>query len=351
MADSFFALEQIIDYAISNRVSWVIGAGDLIDKQRNRSAPITFFHQQLDKLADANIKFGYIQGQHDFDDPPWLSGHRNAHHLHAKPVHIGDVCVTGLDYQPIGKLQEELANLRQTKPDMLIAHQVWASWMGDIALPQGDFGQIPVVRSLFTGDLHQQRQENVRGADGQRLAVYSPGCTYQKAINEPSQHFFYVMRSDGTLAMRPLRSRPCIDWSVMVTTEDLDKFVAEVRSELTNAAAKAGRLPVELTRPLLRVTYSPRLVDTVRRVSRAVEDRAILFWKELQPEERVQKQAAAKLSKGDAVTPLSELPQVVDADADPEVFQLLQSLLETTTPDQAKKRLADWRADYLKGVS
>lgn len=352
MADSFYALRQIVDYAVAKKVDWVIGAGDLIDKQRNRSAPITYFHQQLDRLADKKIKFGYIQGQHDYDEPPWLSGHRNAIHLNKTEFELGeDFRGYGLDYQPAGKLQEELEALSTTHSvDLLVAHQVWSNWMGDIALPQGDFEQIPLVTNVFTGDLHQSKLEKHKGADGQKMLVCSPGCTYQKAVNEPNQHHFVTFDDDGVMRQHKLKSRKFIDWPVMVTTEDLDAFVAEIESELEAAQQKAENdgLPTELHRPMLRITYAARLQDSVRRVEKVVGDRAILYWKEIPPEEKTTTQVGVKVGKGDAVTPLSELANEVNAEEEPELFQLLQQLLETQTVDQAKQSLAKWRADFLE---
>jgi predicted phosphodiesterase len=351
MQDSFSALEQIVAYAIRKKVEWVIGAGDLIDKQRNRSAPITFFHQQLDRLADKKIKFGYIQGQHDYDEPPWLSGHRNAIHLNRTEFEMGDFRGYGLDYQPTGKLQEELEALGNTHGvDLLIAHQVWSRWMGDIALPQGDFEQIPLVTNVFTGDLHQFKLERCKGADGQKMTICSPGCTYQKAINEPSEHFFVTFDDDGVMRQHRLKSRPFIDWPVMVTTEDLDKFAAEIGTELEAAQQKSASAGLfeELGRPLLRVTYAAKLTDAVRRVEKIVNGAAILYWKELPPEEKAKAQVDVKIGKGDAVTPLSELANEVNAEEEPELFQLLQQLLETQTVDQAKQSLAKWRTEYLE---
>ena len=51
--DSMYSLEQIFSYAIRNKAKAVVGAGDLIDKQRNRAGPINYFHTQIDRLEEA----------------------------------------------------------------------------------------------------------------------------------------------------------------------------------------------------------------------------------------------------------------------------------------------------------
>jgi hypothetical protein len=353
--DSFYAFEQIVDFALANNVKRVIGAGDLIDKQRNRSSPIAHMMQQIDRLEHDGIAFLYLQGQHDFDDPPWLSGHRNAQHINGQEFDIPNGSEPfrcyGLDWQPHGVLQEKLELIRETDAQILFAHQVWGDWMGDVAVPQGTFDQIPQVTKLVTGDLHQCRIENSRGADDQKLLVCSPGCTYQKAIDEPSTHYFLTLDSDGKIAKHKLKSRPFLDLAIP-RAEVLDEFAGLIETELAACAGRAAaqNMPDALGVPLLRITYPYELPDTVRRVETIVGNRAILFWHENPPVHKQEEYAAAKKSggKGTAVTPLTELPSVVDAEKEPDLYTLLHGLLSTKNADQARGVLTQWKASYLE---
>lgn len=353
LGDSMESLNQIFTYAIRNKAKAVIGAGDLIDKQRNRAGPINFFHTQLDRLEQASIPFWFIEGQHDMDSPPWLSGHRWAKHMHKEEVQVGEFKLYGLNYLPFGELQEALEHIPDDT-DMLVCHQTWGDWMGDIASPQGQFSDVPVVKLLFSGDFHKFVLEKAKGKDGQKIIVCSPGSTCMQEIPEPPDKFFVAFKDDGTFERVRLKTRPMIDWPVMNRPEDLNAFAEEVEAELSAAQQRGAalELPSNLTTPLMRVTYSSRLEDCVRRVEKIIGNRAHLFFKELMPEEKLAKMAIAKKAKGEAVTPLTELPKEVDPEKEPDVFSLVQRLLTTAhAGGNTKDELLRWRSEYLEDAA
>lgn len=354
--DALFALEQIFDYALAHGIHHIFGGGDLIDKQRNRSLPVTHFHQQINRLKELGGRGGrfyYIQGQHDYDDPPWLAGNAVAQHIDHTGVLLGSAMeafrVYGLDYQPRENLPDALATI-PAETDILLCHQVWGDWMGSITLPQGNFADIPTVKTVITGDYHEKRSESYRGKDGQAMAVYSTGATCMQTIAEPTKHYFLVLSSDGTFKFEKLRSRVAFEWSVMNRPEDVDAFVKEIDADLARVAVKAEirQLPPDLVMPIIRITYSHRLTDAVRRVEKAVKGRAHLFWNELPPEEkktvRVAITETVSSGKQAEVTPLTELPKVVKPDDDPETFALLTRLLNAS---DIQMELAAWRTEFM----
>jgi len=344
--DERHAFRQIIDKAVALKVP-VVAAGDLIDKQSNRAETITFLYRQLDRLGEAGLWFYYTQGQHDFDNPPWLSAHPYAFHMHKKGVTLGDFVLYGLDWQPYGKLQEELAEI---PPDanMLVCHQVWADWMGDRAAPQGSFAQIPGhIKCVLTGDLHNWKLEERKNADGKKMLVVSCGATTQQKIDEPDRHYYALLCPDGRVEQRKLNSRLFIDCSLINTENDIDLFMAELEPTLATAAQKANamELPVEMTKPYMRVSYSSKMPDVVRRVEKAVADRAILNFKQLLPPEKLDAyKKAKKAEKGEAVTPLSVLSQEVDKEEKPAVYELVERMLGATDKEL---EFARWRSEFL----
>lgn len=344
--DEKHALRQIFDKAISLQLD-IVGAGDLIDRQSNRSETITFFYKQLDRLQAAKKKFYFTQGQHDADDPPWLSAHPAAVHMHKDVVDFGEFVMYGLDWQPFGKLQEELAEIPKSC-NMLICHQVWSNWMGDIAAPQGSFEQIPGhIRHVHTGDLHSWKLETKKNADGLKMQVLSCGATTQQTIIEPSEHHYALLYPDGRWEKRTLNSRVMIDSSLLTQESDVEVFMAELEPTLAEAEQKAAamELPAEMYKPYLRVSYAHKLSDVPRRVEKAVAGRAILHFKELIPEEKVEAyKAAKKVEKGVAVTPISVLPQTVDKEERPGVYELTERLLLASDKEM---EFAKWRSEYL----
>ncbi len=344
--DERHAFSQIVDAAIAHRVD-VIAAGDLIDKQSNRSETITFLYRQLDRLREDDLRFYYTQGQHDMDDPPWLSAHPAARHLHREACELADLTAYGLDWQPFGKLQEELAEIPDTV-DLLVCHQVWSNWMGDIAAPQGSFEQIPgFIKYVHTGDLHQWRLEQKKNADGEKMMVLSCGATTQQTIIEPSTHHYALLYPDGKFEKKNLRSRVMIDSSLITKLEDLDLFMSELEPTLAQSEqmAAAMELPDEMYKPYLRVSFSGKVPDVVRRATKAVADRALLYFKEVIPEEKVAAyQKAKKAEKGEAVTPLSVLSQEVDKEEKPGVYGLCERLLAA---GDKEAEFAKWRGEVL----
>jgi len=282
--DSYHSLHQIITAARKREVP-VIGAGDLIDKHRNTARPIHMLHRELDRLADKGLEFFFVQGQHEFDDVPWFSANSQACHIHKKTIDVGPFKVYGLDYQPAGRLQQELDQI-PADTDILVAHQVWDLFMGDIAAPQGGIHDVPVVSTVFTGDFHEFKEVDTRGKDGQEVHVVSPGSVCMQSIDEPPKKYFLILHDDGTFERRRLNTRPMLDASMLLTQDNMDHFAETIQGELEKMTEEAAgfKMPEEVCKPLLRVTYSYRLKDVKRRVMNLVGERAHIFWKELPPE-------------------------------------------------------------------
>lgn len=343
--DELYAFTQLVDAAIANKVKYVCLAGDLLDRQSNRAKVIAFLCKQLDRLQAADISVLYTQGQHDFDDPPWFSAHEWPIHIHKKKWGAGDITLYGLDWQPFGNLQAELAEI-PCDVDFLVCHQVWANWMGDIAAPQGSFDQIPGhIRYVQSGDLHQWKLERHKNADGEKMTVLSTGATTQQTVAEPDKHHYALLFPDGTIEKRTLKSRVFIECSLITRTEDLDQFVAEIEPTLAEAAQRAAamELPDDMSTPILRVPYHAKVFDTVRRVEKVVKDRAVLRFKELPPEEKLAEYKGCK-GTGEAATPISVLKDEVDKEEQPATYELCSRLL--AAPDKALE-FAKWRQEFL----
>lgn len=345
--DEEFAFRQIVDAAIREKVSYVCLAGDLLDKQSNRAKVIAFLGEQLGRLNAAGIAVLYTQGQHDYDEPSWFSAFPGTVHLHNRLYHADGVALYGLDWLPFGRLQEELAEVPENV-DVLVCHQVWGDWMGDIAAPQGEFAQIPGhVRRVQTGDLHEWKLEKHKNADGESMVVLSTGATTQQKIDEPANHH-YAIYDNGRFEKRTLKSRVMISSTLVTQPGELDVLVAELPTLLEQAAQKAAAqgFPPELERPYLRVNYHASVPDVVRRVEKAAGERAILNWKPVFPPEKVAayEKAKAAAAKGEAVTPLSVLHLELDKAEEPATYELVSRVLAAKDPEL---EFAKWRAEFL----
>jgi hypothetical protein len=244
----------------------------------------------------------------------------------------------GLDYQPFGVLQEELASIPQ-QTELLIAHQTWGDWMGDLTSPQGDFAQIPAnITHLLSGDYHKFKIEHYKNAGGRPILCCSPGAVAAQAINEPHEHCCVLLTKDAKFEKHGLHSRRFIDWPTILYQEDLAAFVSGIDATLTELFefTDAHDYPDEIRQPYLRVTYTHKLPDVVRRVEKIVNGRALLYFKELPPEDKQPQKAKAQIP--DSLTPLGLLPQRVNKDEKPKTFALASRLLEAADPQEEFQR-------------
>lgn len=63
---TFAALRRIVDAAITERVDFVVIAGDIYDGERKSIAAVDFFNKQLTRLAQQHIPVFLCYGNHDF---------------------------------------------------------------------------------------------------------------------------------------------------------------------------------------------------------------------------------------------------------------------------------------------
>jgi hypothetical protein len=335
-SDSFFAFQQIIDFAVTSGLPLIAAEAE----------PIVFMHEQLQRLNSAGLDFYYVQGQHEMDNVPWLNlAGACGHHLHGKSVSLHpNITLRGLDYLPRDKLQQELQTLDDDF-NVLVTHQVWGDFMGDIAMPQGDFSDIPHASLLITGDYHKTVYDNYKNKQNEAMRVYSPGATHLRAINEPATHSFGVLYADGSIKQQPLLSR-IVETVEILSESDLAHFcgTALTRNDyFLSDDSLVECLPEVIRKPLLHITYSSKLDGSqlYTQVITHVRDRAHIFWKEIPPEkaEAVQTGVQADFSSGSAVT-------MCDIKQKPVVFNLAAELL-LTPDDQYTRVLSQWAKKQL----
>ena len=293
VGDSYNAWDQVVSGAIEYQVSYVILAGDLLDRQLNGSEPIIKLKEGLDRLEKAGITTLFIQGQHEYQESPWasLSG---SIHLHGHcPVEVGPFKIFGIDYQSKEELFPAIGMLPMLATDrnILVMHQVWQDWMGERALPQGKFEDVlnatPELEVLITGDLHEQRLESHRNASGSETTVLSPGSTCVQSIAEPLEKFFYVLRDDdGKAAFLPvaINNRPIFRYpKTLETVGDVEEALARVEDdyEVAFQFADSSKLPEDLCTPIFQYVYSHEVAADVGRLEKRLDGRVHLFWKEI----------------------------------------------------------------------
>lgn len=329
LGDAFHALNQAITWSIEHEVDCVMGLGDLIDRQLNRSWPIAQWYGELDRLKAAGIQFHFIQGQHDMDDPPWLSVHPAASHAHRRVVNGGDFDIYSFDYASSETIGIELELSASSGASILCVHQVIGDFMGDLANPQMSVDDVPdCFRKLFFGDLHKTFHRRFPSKD---LTAISPGSMCMQSIDEPVEKSFVVMDAGGGIHRVPLKSRQVFRSEVLTSAEMIDRFVStDLPAALARCEEAAAGLPDSLKLPLVRVSYDPEIDDVRSRVEEIYRGKAHFFWKEeLSPADDEARSVSAP-RRGEAATLLSCLAEA--AGDDEEVVALASRVLSSRNP-------------------
>lgn len=288
--DAEWALHQIIDIACTRKLEWVVAAGDLIDKRVNDSPPIDSLARQLQRLRDCGVEFGYVQGQHEMADPPWVQTVSCwSHHLHGKSTKVGPFLTYGLDYRRTQDIGDAFAQVPKGT-DIVIAHQVWEEFMGSRA--QASLAVIPHAAKCITGDFHRFEMKSIRGKTGQKLTIISPGATHMRKIDEPDAHYVVIWNGEKFTKLK-LRSRPVVRQEI-VTERDLVDFCRGAKAGFEALADANKDLPAHIRKPIIRVRYPVVLPDAKNRIAEAIGNTAFLFEDQVWPETETQQVSRKK---------------------------------------------------------
>jgi hypothetical protein len=258
--------------------------GDITDVRHPDAETVGYLMDIIDDLVKNGINFYFLQGQHELNRVrPWASCHRRAICLNRLALQVNNIRFYGIDFQPMGELQDELAKL-PTSTDVLLAHQVWKERMGGLRTAEnrpseGAFAEIPIVKMVISGDFHAHKMTKHKGKDGQELLAVSPGSTYLKALDEDPSKYFYVLHDDLSLKSIKIPTRPV--WRTRVgTAENLDKYIENFVAQ--NQVVHDN----DPDKPVWYVEFRSTIADAVGRLERSTKGRCHLFPRPLREQER-----------------------------------------------------------------
>ncbi len=340
--DSYWSWKQIVSQAIKHKVEAVILAGDILDKQVNSSEPIQKLLSGVDELSENNIPVYYTQGQHEFQETPWLKAAFGAAWLHDQTVQFRNWKITGCDYQNNEeKLLQFLKSEKALNSQILVCHQVWEDFMGELAKPQGCFKDIPSnVKYLITGDYHK----NLIHTHG-NLTILSPGSTHMRNITEPEDKAIFLIEDDPlafeqrlTIKILPLVTRRKIVVSTTDCLHQWDGVKSATNSLMRKAAeyATAANLPAELIMPLIYLVYTPADTELVDRFKQTFEQKGHLFFKQIESKQ-AEDQAQEQVLAADRISMLQCVDNYVNKAEQPLVYDLIVTLLQSPDSNQALK--------------
>jgi len=324
--DAYYSLQQIIDYCVAQHLPLVIG-GDVLDVKRNTAQPIRELYEAMQRMADAQLPVYYIQGQHELDrNVSWLSVHPWPQNVNQKTFEINGVKLYGIDWLPRNDIQ---AAFTQVPPDtaILVCHQVWKDFMKNIGRPECTLTDVHHVTRVLSGDFHVTKIEYSVNAQAQPIALISAGSTCMQDISESSEKHFYLVTTDsaGTLGfeLQPLKTRPMANY-VVATQAELDELCASVfGAHITRMYDPT--LPVNISKPLVRVKFDKNIPDAYLRISTAIGESAHLFCDAIVDKTRGDQEINRTVTKNDLATALGELLA-----GHPEALNLATALVDST---------------------
>lgn len=325
--DSYYSFEQIVDYCIEHDLPMIMG-GDVLEKKSNSARPIAKLCEGLSRMQHRGVPVYYIQGNHEYDrNAPWLSVHPWPIYMHEKSFDIRGVKVCGFDWLPRGDIQEAFTRL-PTNTDILITHQVWKDFMGNIGRSECELTDVHHVQTVLAGDFHVTKTAESTNAQGKPIKMLSPGSTCMQDMGESPEKFFFVIGrapTTGEIVFTPiqLRTRKFLNY-VVKDQETLDALCAGQLLKDIDGQLDAT-LPAHINKPLVRIKFDKNLPDAYLRLLTAVGESAHLFCDALTDKTGSSRTSTNRVAaKNELVSVLAEL-----VGEDTEAYKLATSLLQT----------------------
>jgi hypothetical protein len=334
--DAYCSFQQIVDYCIAHRLPLVLG-GDVLEKKSNAARPIAKLCDGLTQMQEALVPVYYIQGNHEYDrNAPWLSVHPWPVHLHKQCLPFSSVAglrVYGLDWLPRGEIQEEFKQV-PADTDILITHQVWKDFMGNVGRTECELTEVHHVGIVLAGDFHVTKTVESVNSQGRPIKMLSPGSTCMQDMGEAPDKYFFVVGRDETGAIQyapvQLRTRQLIK-HVVDTPEQLDdlcsgKLIDQINNRITFAMKE--NYSADILKPLVRVKFAKNIPDAYLRVVTMVGERAHLFCEALAANDKTRSAGGAAVQeKTNLLLIVAELLR-----GDEAAYKIAESLLTSVDP-------------------
>lgn len=306
--DAYYSFQQIVEYCIKQRLPLILG-GDVLEKKSNSARPIAKLCDGLTRMQSVGLDVYYIQGNHEYDrNASWLSVHSWPVHMHKQSTMFAGVYVYGLDWLPRGEIQTALQEV-PTKTHILVTHQVWKDFMGEVGRTECDLSDVHHVQTVLAGDFHVTKFVDGVNAQGQPVRMFSPGSTAMQDMGETPDKFFYVVqqRADGGIECQPvaLKTRRVLNY-VVKDVAMLDELCAGQFTKDIQAAKQAD-LPDEIVKPLVRVKFDKQLPDAYLRITTSIGEQAHLFCEAIAEKAQPKVATARTSAKNDLISAAADL--------------------------------------------
>jgi len=209
--------------------------------------------------------------------------------------------------------------------DILITHQVWKDFMGNLGRTDCELTDVHHVQTVLAGDFHVTKTVESTNAQGKPIKMLSPGSTCMQDMSESPEKFFFVIGripTTGEIVFTPvqLKTRRFLNY-VVKDQELLDSLCAGQLVKDINAQLDET-LPANINKPLIRIKFDKQLPDAYLRLITAVGDFAHIACEAINEKYNTARATTRDSAKNDLLSALADLiPE------DSEAYKLAAALL------------------------
>lgn len=289
--DAYYSFQQVIQYAQKFHVPLIL-AGDITHRRIIDSRTL----QELSRINSIPDKCYIIQGQHDLQPIPYLKVINPDKVIWLEEYdHTLDLGqgwkIFGFDWKSPMRLPEHIKSI-PTDTSLLVLHQVFEKFMGNITNPELSVALIPEFISLLViGDYHAYFYGSLT-EDHELPKVLSPGGTVLTSLGDKlKKGCFLLMGTPHNFEMRflPIKTRPVFTTTIE-NKEALDDFIKrreEVLEKLISAPKKM-ELPPELQLPIVYIKYPLPLRKDIQETIQLLEKVSFTIVREFPDTEALQ---------------------------------------------------------------
>lgn len=279
-SDSYYSFAQVVSYSLARHYNLVLG-GDTFQSTHPHAEDIKFFRTQLRLMKEAGLKVFYIQGQHDYSDPPWPEAlSEEVVWVHNKVFEpCPGIKIFALDHMRPAQLQEALKAV-PADCHIVMLHQLAQSVFPLEGTWDFSVDWLPAhVDVAIMGDYHQP----VDFHWGTNKVGFYTGSMHVQSIDEPKEKSFVHAGLDRTGAFEyqriPLVTRAYFNYPVN-SEEELDALVRWLNAYDVEAEAASRHIEWDvIKKPVVEVPHLTSIKEVKSRLEAAAGGKVHLWLK------------------------------------------------------------------------
>lgn len=225
---TFNAFKKLVNYAISEKVDFVLLAGDLFDRDNQTPKTYDFFQSQMEKLNKYGIKVFIIYGNHDyldlsqqnnyFPDNVYVFGNK----VETKTIMVDDkkVAITGFSYSRKW-INDKMIDDYPVKSNVDVQIGMLHGGLEQTGDNYAPFNLEDLIQKKYDywalGHIHKRQQLN------ENPPIYYSGNIQGRHKNEPGDKGYLMVDTSSSPWNIKFHSTSVIDWNTLsMHVDDMD---------------------------------------------------------------------------------------------------------------------------------